>query len=135
MTSHLSLKIKMLLKSNVQFFIILTKKVFPVHENHNYNCIHKNLHNYFKNRDICCSAGDLCTQQPNLAPIQSNDEVVSFKLQISWRQPIEKTVKILKKNNYKQKNIDLFFFIKMRSTVWTKKKLIFHQIANRPFAI
>ena len=70
--------------------------------------------------DICRSAGDLCEQQPNLAPIQSSDEGVSFKMQISWRQPIEKTVKIQKRNNYKQKNIDLFF-IKMHSTVWTKK--------------
>ena len=32
--------------------------------------------------DICCSAGDSCKQQPNLAPIQSNDEVISFRLQI-----------------------------------------------------
>ena len=63
-------------------------------------------------RDICCRAGDLCKQQPNLAPIQSNDEVVSFKLQISRRQPIEKTVKIQKRNNYKQKNIDLFFLLR-----------------------
>ena len=59
--------------------------------------------------DICRRNGDLCKQQPNLAPIQSKDEGVSFKMKISWRQPIEKTVKIQKRNNYKQKNNDLFF--------------------------
>ena len=65
---------------------------------------------HLKARDIFRSAGDMCKQQPNLAPIQGNDEGVSFKMQISWRQPIEKTVKIQKRNNYKQKNIDCFFY-------------------------
>ena len=88
--------------------------------------------------DICRSAGDLCKQQPNLAPIQSIDEGVSFKMQISWSKPIEKTVKMQKRNNYKQKNIDLFFFIKMRSTVWTKQSDISSNCRPpffRPFAI
>ena len=51
--------------------------------------------------------------------IQSSDEIVSLKPQISWRQPIKKTVKIQERNNYKQKNFG--FFIRIRSTVWTKK--------------
>ena len=34
--------------------------------------------------------------------IQSNDETVSLKLQISWRQSIKKTVKIQKRNNFEQ---------------------------------
>ena len=67
-------------------------------------------HKRMTDRDICRRSGDLCKQQPNLAPIQSKDEGVSFNKQISWRQPIEKTVKIQKRNNYKQKNIDLFFY-------------------------
>ena len=51
--------------------------------------------------DICRRNSDLCKQQPNLAPIQSKDEGVSCKIQISWRQPIEKNVQIQNKNNYK----------------------------------
>ena len=51
---------------------------------------------------ICYGAADFCKQQPNVARFK----VVSLKLQISRRQPIEKTVKIQKRNNYKQKNFE-----------------------------
>ena len=47
--------------------------------------------------DICRRNDDSCKQQPNLVPIQSEHERVSFKMEISWRQPIEKTVKIQKR--------------------------------------
>ena len=73
-----------------------------------------------KYRGICCGAADLCKQRWD-----SQFEATNFR-----RQPIEKTVKIQKRNNYQQNNFDLFF-IKMLSTVWTEKNLIFHQIENR----
>ena len=63
-----------------------------------------------KIRDICRRNAGLCKQQPNLAPIQCDHERVIFKMEISSRQPIEQAVEIQKRNNYKQKNIDLFFF-------------------------
>ena len=56
--------------------------------------------------------------------------VSQLKWQISWRQPIEKTVKIQKRNNYKQNNFDLFFLLRCFQQFGPKNK-IFHQIANR----
>ena len=55
--------------------------------------------------DICRRKAGLCKQEPNLAPIQRERERV-----ISWRQPIEQAVKMQNRNNYKQQNIDLFFY-------------------------
>ena len=49
-----------------------------------------------------------------------------------------KTVKTQKRNNYKQKNIDLFFSIMMRSTVWIKKSDISSKCKSSffsPFAL
>ena len=63
--------------------------------------------------DISRRNDDSCKQQPNLAPIQSKVEGVSFKMEISWRQPIEKTVK-KKRNNHKQKNLNKIISIRVR---------------------